>query len=260
MNDALVRPLRTSAVSCPKTESEGSENEDAYAWSSDFAGPGRSFVCAVADGASQSCHPGNWARLIAEKYTLSSLGDPLENLIQSYPELEDTWLRGLPPIPDKLRWLYEPARETGAHTTLIGVRIFQEGDETHYQAHAVGDSCLFHLRKGRLLKAFPIASPSDFNASPHLIPSKLKGDGIRAFFSSHWLQTHQDQFLKEDALILATDNLSKWLLEAENPVQRLLWTLLIEQKDFEILTRKKVKEREIEDDDLTALRVQWALP
>src|SRR5262249_4878772 len=127
-----------------------------------FAGDDRTGRFAVADGATESSFAAAWARLLVEEFVRT-------------PGLWSTWLpsvrrRWAADIADRpLPWYAEAKAEEGAHATLLGVRL--DLRRQRWFAQAVGDSCLFHVRGGRLLRAFPVERSEAFGNQPALIGS-----------------------------------------------------------------------------------------
>src|SRR5207237_3291793 len=92
----------------------------------------------------------------------------------------------------------------GAFATFLGLVV----EEAGWHALAVGDSCLFQVRDGGLLRAFPLTRAADFGNSPHLVGSRAPGPG----------GTHPPGLRKQgdrrpgDRLWLMTDALAQWFL------------------------------------------------
>lgn len=170
---------------------------------------------AVADGASTSFIPGLWARLLVERFR-----DAGPDEARSLVTKEGGWPQ----------WLRTPARrwragaedtvaaaserkrvllhnrlvgEDSAAATFIGVRVDPSGGA--WQAAAVGDSCLFHLRGGGLELSFPLAASGEFDATPDCLFSNRFDVPPPLHFASGDLR-------EGDVLLLATDAMAKWLL------------------------------------------------
>ncbi|WP_163995935.1 protein phosphatase 2C domain-containing protein [Pyxidicoccus caerfyrddinensis] len=157
--------IRLEAVSLQKAGNQPSENEDAYAPESAGAsrGAGASgvapFLAAVADGATESLFSGHWARLLAGAFARGEVPDA-QGLLAVLPELQRQWHAhvGAKPLP----WYAEEKLREGAFATLLGVRLSEQPTvdcSGTWEALAVGDSCLFQLRRGGLLRSFPWSSP-----------------------------------------------------------------------------------------------------
>jgi hypothetical protein len=77
-----------------------------------------------------------------------------------------------------------------------------------FRGYAIGDSCLFHIRDGKLLKAFPLELPDEFSADPNVIGSvDRKADHTMEF------QSYEARCEFDDQLIFCTDALAWWVLK-----------------------------------------------
>src|SRR5262249_10571454 len=148
----------------PKRGNAAEEYEDALA-----ADPATGRF-AIADGASESSFAAAWARLLAEGF-VGAAGKPWRDLDWLDPPRR-RWADEVDGL--SLPWYAEMKREAGAFATLLGLALRppREGRRGEWRALAVGDSCLFRTRGGRLLKAFPVTASADFDNQPHLIGSR----------------------------------------------------------------------------------------
>src|SRR5438874_561624 len=151
-------PVRWQAFRLPKRGNSADEYEDACA-----ANPymGR---FAVADGASESSFAGLWAQLLVNGFTkLVEKPDPDAGWLQA---LQKDWAKqvGSKPLP----WYAEAKRDQGAYATFLGLALKRSSKDGKglWRAVAVGDSCLFHFRGGRLLGAFPLNKSQQFGNQP----------------------------------------------------------------------------------------------
>ena len=168
---------------------------------------------AVADGATESAYPGVWARLLVERFAR----EPGE-----WPgwiaEVQPRWLDAVrqpdtPPVP----WFVEQSLARGAFATFLGVRFAEESAEVI----AVGDSCLFHVRDGRLERSFPLEDSSAFGNTPWLVGSRTSPDEVpRRQGMSCRLDLRPG-----DRLWLMTDALARWFL-VESEADRRPWDAL----------------------------------
>lgn len=143
----------------PKNGSSRAEYEDAVAWNSGK----RRF--AVADGASASAFARLWAQLLVRAYVADRLN--AASLEHDLCPLQARWstlveLRDLP-------WYAVEQARRGAFAALVGLNLLPHGQWT---ALAVGDSCLFQIRDGTLLRALPLSEPEAFDNRPLLIGSR----------------------------------------------------------------------------------------
>jgi hypothetical protein len=126
----------------------------------------------------------------------------------------DPWREWLPPLQQRwdaevgsaaVPWFAEIKRQQGAFATFLGVVV--EGER--WRALAIGDSCLFHIRAGRLQRVFPLASPDEFGTTPWLVGSRGPCDPALEERS----RRAEGDWQPRDRLWLMTDALALWFLE-----------------------------------------------
>jgi hypothetical protein len=190
--------LRWLALSVPKRGHADHESEDAW------RGCPRLGRFAVADGASESCFAALWARLLTEGFIAVRRPRDLGSWLEASRR---QWFAEVMPLA--LPWYAEIKREEGAFATLLGVRARWPTPDRpgRWQAVAVGDSCLFRVREGRGVRAFPIKQSSEFSNLPCLIGSRT-GPIVAPKRSSGSLRPG-------DRLLLMTDALAQWFLCAQ---------------------------------------------
>ena len=165
---------------------------------------------AIADGATRSFFPREWATLLVEHFC--------EGTDNSLDEIQKTkWQDWIAPIQDKWyaqvkgkvkeRNLFYLTNSFNAQrpavSTFIGIEFNK--DNGTWEAMIVGDSCLFH-RSDSGFRSYLIESSVDFTNRPegfasfpkdnHAEPTILHGNANPG-----------------DTFILATDALAKWILE-----------------------------------------------
>jgi hypothetical protein len=112
----------------------------------------------------------------------------------------------------------------------------------------VGDCCLFHVRAGRLLHAFPVKDADAFGNQPDLIGSRPNSKPIRRMrLEGDW----QDP----DLLLLMTDALAQSFLRkvANNDDAWKEILTLKTQEAFEAWTTKTRQRKELRNDDVTLM-------
>jgi hypothetical protein len=222
----------------PKKGHASEDYEDAFAGDPDRA------RFAVADGASESLFAGVWASLLVEAYVRSPLACPWS-----------IWLR-----PARKRWRKEASKRElpwyaenklleGDFAALLGVAF--DGDR--WLAEAVGDCCLFVVRDGRLVRAFPLSKACDFGSRPSLVGSHRWEPG----------QPRTRRFRLKgacrpgDVFLLMTDALAQWFLknveEGHRPWQE-LHAMNCQEQFVGSLDRLR-DNREIRNDDVTFMRI-----
>ena len=159
-------------------------------------------VCAaVADGATESAFSGLWARtLVAALLARSSVGE--EAFAAAVEEGQAQWAAAVDDQLDDRPWYVRAKAEEGAHATVLGVTVHEEGT---WAAVSVGDCCLFHLRDERPIATWPYDDPEAFTHRPSLVASR-PGRPVPA------PRTTSGRWQSGDALLLATDAVAAWLL------------------------------------------------
>jgi hypothetical protein len=205
-NDAVW--LRWHAFHTHKRGNAPEEYEDA------FAGDPVRGRFAVADGASESSFVAQWARLLVEGF-VNAQKSPWRELDWLGPQRQ-RWSADIDARP--LPWYAEDKRDQGAFATLLGVG-FRRPTATQtglWRALAIGDSCLFHLRGGRLQQAFPLTRSSEFGNQPPLLGSR----GRPADTPEKAVRRAGGKWRPGDRFLLMTDALAEWTLRRSEEDQR----------------------------------------
>jgi protein phosphatase 2C-like protein len=193
----------------PKRGHAVEEYEDA--WSMD---PHRG-VFAIADGATESSFAAEWARLLTGDFVAAGAADPQGWLVR-LPELQKQWRELV--SGRELPWYAEEKLALGAFATFLGVTLTDDG---RFQALAVGDSCLIHLRAEQALLTFPLSNSDEFGNAPWLL-------GSRNALTDEWrgqaVRLHQGEWTAGDRLWLLTDAVahSVLLTMEDDPVQQVV--------------------------------------
>lgn len=163
-------------------------------------------MAAIADGASEGIFCRAWAALLSDNY-LTDRPDA------GSPPAFARWVAGCRTVwrtainyPD-LRWSQQnKVGSTGAAATLLGLTV-GPADETGvrpWRAAAVGDSCLFWVRDGRLHATFPVAAGGHLDSNPGLVRTLVRPDPARPVVAAGVCRPG-------DRFLLATDAVSAWL-------------------------------------------------
>lgn len=186
----------------------------------------------VCDGATESVLAKDWARLLSraaaeqalERPDLLAGGPAFEEFASSVVDQWEPWLaqyikkrvaEGRP-----LKWYEHTKLAEGAFATLLAVRVDPDaGPEPdvsapawRWRAAALGDSCLFHLRDHRLVRAFPVQSAEAFGTVPDLFGSRNHDAALLACRTLY----AKGRCLPGDRLLLMTDALAAWFLSARD--------------------------------------------
>lgn len=234
----ICRPFRV-----PKRDRNLDECEDAAA----IDIPRARF--AIADGATESAHSGLWANLLVDAFAHGEQQPPWPNWITP---LQDQWSDAVKrPADEVLPWFLEGRERDGAYSTFLGVCL----DANRWQALAVGDSCLFHVRGGQLLASFPLSHSAQFDSTPWLIGSRDSADEIPLRQARHY----SGEWLPGDRLYLMTDALARWFLLAHEAGGKpwLVVDPLLKQDDeaFADWVERLRDQRTLKNDDTTLVAV-----
>ncbi|MDQ7041289.1 MAG: protein phosphatase 2C domain-containing protein [Rhodothermus sp.] len=228
MNAPLVRTfwlsrLGTAPAAC----------EDAFA-----VRPGWPFAAAVADGATESAFAGAWARHLVRHFCRELPATPAA-LRDRLVRWRAVWQPNRQPAA--LPWYVAAKLEEGAHAALLGLVIRSDGS---WQAVAVGDAVLLHLRGKRLLQAWPLDDPAQFHHRPALISSRVEAE-----LPDVGGQT--GCWAPGDAFVLATDALGAWLLATDPTLPLRLTTEALASQ----ITAAR-RRRTLRNDDVAAVVVR----
>lgn len=271
-----------STFRVPKRGCTTAENEDAAWVGPDGTRDGglvlKRLHIAVADGATESLLAGRWAARLTRAFgrprrglifaqpalaegfnTLThAFGCPRRGFYAAYEDAAREWndivarycadreARGKP-----IQWYEEPGLQKGAHATLLATQ-FRDGGRRVWQAVAVGDSCVFQVRRERLLASFPATASADFSYSPDLLPSRIAD---RKTILRHLLR-HTGEWQPADSFYVMTDALAAWFLkqlEAGGRPWEALRDLGLDREPgrFEEWVRARRDAGELRDDDTT---------
>jgi serine/threonine protein phosphatase PrpC len=237
----------------PKAGNRPDEYEDAFAHTPLKAGSMPEFLCAVADGATETSFSGLWAQLLAAAFVerrLVGIEAP------ALARLSDDWHSRIHALTqDKpLPWYAEEKLQSGAYSSLVGLYI---APPRYWRAVGVGDSCLFQLRRGRIIRAFPFKESAQFNNRPVLIATRAEGNRAiaPAVVEGDW--RHDDCFL------LMTDALAQFFLAQRERLPRPQWNPLRDkflrlrsQQAFDDMVTQLRQNQVCRNDDVTLVRVR----
>lgn len=216
---------------------------------------------AIADGASDAFEARLWARGLVESFVREPPApDDAESIIRWLEGPAQAWREEIP--WDRLwsHYVREKAQR-GAFSTFLGLTLGPSNSSSgqpadslaRWEAWAVGDTCLFHVRDDTLVASFPLVRTSDFGRSPPLLSTRL--DYNRHSLTS--LERGEGVCQQGDVLLLATDTLAHWFLgcveAGENPWQRFRG---ITADAFGDLVQRLRHEGSMRNDDVTLMAVQ----
>ncbi len=251
----LLSPPKRFSI--PKEGNLPEENEDdaEAVFSVKTNGQLTGAAVAVSDGASESAFSSLWATTLAHAFVerppdLTDDQFPSEDWLEPSQEF---WESAIP--WERIPWHGEAKARQGALATLVGVTFAPTpAYGLSWRAVAVGDSCLFVVRQDDLALSFPLDSPDDFNNNPTLIcsnPANNQGLGENALHMA-------GECVSGDWFILASDALSRWLLEryaaGEKPWQALLD--VHSSGEFSDWVGERRRDHSMRNDDTTMITLQ----
>lgn len=209
--------IRSYLYSLQKLGNRPNENEDAAVIVEPpektlANGPARG---AVADGATTGAFSAEWAKaLVVAAVEGWSIGRSLEESADTLRKAWDERFAGL-----QIPWYAEAKARAGSFATLLSLQLCPPNESATrgiWEARAVGDTCLFHIRDNQLNDAFPLASSDAFDSSPPLIASKTALHGSASEVSCY------GDWQKGDRFYVMTDALAAWFLRSHEQ-QREPW-------------------------------------
>lgn len=237
----------------PRAGSTTAQYEDAFYPGHDGPRHARRLRFAVADGASESMLSGLWAGLLVRTWCKARrrrLPEILEVARASWDVELAAYLEERGRTERPIQWFEEPGLERGAFATLCGV-AFTTGHGHHggtWEATAVGDSCLFQVRGGELLSAFPVKSSDEFDSAPKLVPSGA-GDLSRLLDA---VDRDTGDWRRGDTFFLLTDAVAAWFLRTHEQDEA-PWEVLRDADAAWVSARRA--DRSLRNDDVTVMRI-----
>jgi len=237
---------RVSGFMAQKMGSTSDECEDAWEAPEHPTGT-RDFRCAIADGASESSFAKIWARLLVQAYAGGNLcaGSPGAGLTP----VRAQWASQVG--GSRLPWYAEEKAHRGAYAALLGLHLTDvaEGIGGTWTGCAVGDCCLFLVRRNELHTCFPMDSSAEFSRRPTLISTHIDDTSVvPTVRSGIW---HDD-----DMFLLMTDALAKWFLSCTERGDK-PWRMLqdVEGDLFAMFISALRDDGTLQNDDVTLVRV-----
>jgi hypothetical protein len=238
--------LRARAFWLPKAGNPIEDWEDACAYSE-----ARSLL-SLSDGASSSFRAHEWASTLVTDFLASPPTAPNLPALEVWVAERAARFETLP-LPNGDAWYVDEAAGRGAFATFLGFAMDADGgtDETDWTAIAVGDSCLFHVRSGRCVHAFPVSAPDAFTTTPALLSSKE----LDRSYGARDAVIAQGRCAPGDVFLLATDALAQWALQAALEDDG-VWSMLagLRHETFLALLATLRGADAIQNDDVTLVR------
>jgi hypothetical protein len=209
---------------------------------------------AVADGASAAYRAREWAMRLVECYVTAPPPPDADEAaaLRWFARPARSW-HDEPDGSEPTLWYQQNAERRGSFAAFLGACFSRSATGLGWQAMAVGDCCLLHVRNNVLLTAFPISDPVEFGRSPDLVPSAEQS--LARLRDKVKLKS--GNAIPGDLFLMCSDALAKFLL-AEAPHGKSAWraiTSLANNDDFARLIQYLRREGAIDIDDVTLLRL-----
>jgi hypothetical protein len=233
--------ITTHAFWLQKAGNQREEYEDAFAYANSSES---TFLCAVADGATETSFSGLWAHILVTAFIEKRLtGFNAENiglLAQDWQAQIIELTRDRP-----LSWYAEEKLRSGAFSSFLGLQIDPGGT---WKAVSIGDSCVFQIRESERLVSSPFDKPDQFNNQPMLISTNpIQNIAVKPLpVAGTW----QDG----DQFFLMTDALAQCYLANEYLTRR-NFLRVTDQGFFEYLISRLRSMKACRNDDVTLVRV-----
>jgi hypothetical protein len=261
-----------------KEGSSASEYEDAWqvlpGEGDQIEGDSASIV--IADGATESLLAARWANMVTHGFATAPgatrdvylFAETACALATRWPVVIEAYLAERESAGRPLRWYERPGLDKGAFATLLSVQVNMS---TEYAARhrdqlepgqapiigswysaALGDTCLFHVRDGKLQTAFPLSHSADFGTSPALLGTLDANPDLIA----QRVQLNSGPVAEGDDFFLCTDALAAWFLAHVEKGDR-PWEMLRDLTDlnFEDWVAEARHADGLRNDDVTIVHV-----
>lgn len=225
-------PIRHWMLSEPRSGGATEDYEDAAALEAD-AWPVRA---AVADGATESVFAGAWAHALVERLVARPQASP-DAFTEAVTEARARWGSSAADRARDRPWYVQAKASEGAFATVLALTLHEDGT---WGASVVGDCCLFHLRAGRTLRAWPFTDPDAFTNRPALVSSRPDRP-VPSPLTASGTWTAGDRWL------LATDAVAAWLLRTDPGA------LEPDEQAFSAAVRAAREDGPLRNDDATLL-------
>ncbi|MFD5744000.1 hypothetical protein ACFXJM_24275 [Streptomyces massasporeus] len=268
LNATTESPLDVHVYRVPSMLERPQEWRDAAAVKGDRT------AFALSDGASSAYRAGPWSRLLAERYLTEAPDHSAESLTAWAERCRDLWSaleeqrkKGRaqaaaarpadePPVHHRHRdfWLHDAEARSVAAATFLGTKVHRAPEGWSFEAVAVGDSCLLHVRENSLWHAFPLDDARQFGSHPDLLTAgaPLPVDRIHHY---------REQLHEHDMVLLVSDALAEVLLAQGGPeagADAARWWRVVRRLDETAFLRFVTglrAARMIETDDTTMIRI-----
>jgi hypothetical protein len=217
-------------------------------------------IAAIADGVSSALFSGPWAAILAETVVAESPNPrDAEEFAAWLRQQRERWAASID--TSGLAWFQKAKLPAGAFSTLLYARVCEvenapAGAYGGYRllAFALGDSCLFQVRNGELVRSFPLETSDQFESDPIVLGSVDLG-------RDHLLQFAllDEMCYPGDELILCTDAVAEWAVRCkelgEGPAWSDFWQMSEDDWRSGVVWLRDQRQMRIDDATMLMLRV-----
>ncbi|WP_239308717.1 MULTISPECIES: hypothetical protein [unclassified Frankia] len=247
---------RSVCFSLEKLGGTAAEWEDAAAYHDGDPAADVEPRCVVVDGATEAYDAIRWVEHLVSSFVADSGPDLTPDGLRAwFEQVQRLWVAG---APARFATVIEEHKfhTQGSFATFLGCRLAGlDGPGARWEAAALGDTVLFHVRAGRLLTHFPRIGVDDFGLSPDGIGTRpeLLGPMLEG------LELASGEVQAGDVLFVATDALAHWLLLETGRGEGALWAALTDIDHNAVFAAIVADHRaagRMRNDDVTLLRVR----
>ncbi len=251
--------LERYALWQPKAGNALDEYEDAFVLPR-RARNGKPFVCAIADGATESLLSRQWAQVLTRQFARQWLAARdwrgwWNETLRVWQNEKRAYMERRARADKPVQWYEEPGLEAGAFAALLGLVLMPTPHALTWRAAAVGDCCLVQVRDDKLLAAFPMQDAHAFNNRPYLLSSN---PARNIALAEQW-RFVEGNFATGDRLYVMTDALAAWFLRASEAGAQ-PWAEVDAHRNadaFAAWLAELRAARAIRNDDVTLIRLQY---
>jgi hypothetical protein len=226
---------------------------------------GQRGIAVIADGVSSAIFSAQWAGVLVDA-VMAGVPDPnfTEPFAAWLKQQRGAWTAQID--TSALAWFQRAKLPMGAFSTLLWIHVVetdqdQPGAFGAYRllGFAIGDSCLFHVRRGELVRSFPLKTAAEFQVDPLVLGSvDLKRDHLMQFMALDEL------CYPDDLLVLCTDALAEWALRSQEAGAPVDWdryrTMSEADWQAQIAELRHTRQMRYDDTTLVLLRVLAEMP
>jgi hypothetical protein len=256
--------LHTRAVvfALEKAGSTEGEWEDGAATDSGDLRRGRNPRFALADGATEAYDSIRWVAQLLDSFmgSADAAGPALdkESMLRWFEASQHTWTSAPPRFAN---FFEERKFAEGSFATLLGCEIRRVGpDRLAWDAVALGDTVLFHVRNRQLIEHFPRIGVDDFGLNPAGVHTHA--DALAGMMAELQITTGVHHLQPGDQMFFATDALAAWIISAlRRDGQERVWRFfagISHPNAFARFVADRRTEHSLKNDDVTLIRVDVA--